>query len=241
MSRSAGRIDDPAVILAAATTGYRAEDRSRPWYRRRGWLLTWSLLVLAGAAAVVDYPHQASGTQKAHDGAAFVKSVTANLLPCDVSLQNAFDVYGSVTGGSSPLRRSEAARLLQDDLQACSFTNSNLYSMATTSPPRSLSHSGLTNLTSTLTLWADPNADAAILDLSKLLANPSNTSARADLKGRIAALARYRAQALAMVATADKRLHAKLPVPPLIGITAAGKVVHPYVPPPAKKGALAGA
>lgn len=239
---TAHKIDDEAQVRQAATVGYDVENRARPWYRRRGWMVTWALVVAGGAAAIVDYPHQATGAQKAKDAAAFLKSMTSNVLPCDVSLQNAFDVYGSVTGhAGSPLRRSEAARLLQDDLQACSFTNSNLYSMATTSTPRSLDKSGLTNLTTTLTEWADPNADAAILDLFKLLANPANATARSDLHTRLARLSNYRAQVMAMVNTADKNLHAKLPPIPLIGVTQQGKVTNAYVPPPAKAGKLPGA
>jgi hypothetical protein len=105
--------------------------------------------------------------------------------------------------------------MLRDDQDACSFTSSSIYDLSNVEGTGTPAGKEINQLVVVTTTWATSDALAAIEDIQTLSTDPRNAAALADLPKREATLAQDRARADGLVTSADRILHAHLPMPDL--------------------------
>lgn len=186
--------------------------RRRPWYARP-WVLVAAVVVLGGgAAAIVDLPHHITKVQQVKEAAAVVKTVDSSIRPCVYAVSQAFAFYQQDSGGVlSASQRSQLPKLVSDDAKACSFTNTSVALLGTdvfgtltlSSTPAARD---LTAMVGSVLVWESSDAQAAIVDIRALMANPGDAEVAAQLATRESLLAKARASADADVDRARKTL-----------------------------------
>ncbi len=191
-----------------------AQDRRRPFFKRRAVLLTVGVVVVGAITVVSDLPIRGSRTSQITQGNTVISAVNSDLASCAYAVKEAFLIHDNeVSGTLTPSERSQSPGLLSDDEDACSFTDDNIYELANIEVPGSAAGKQLGDLVSTTTLWASSDALGAIIDIDELLQHRTDTKAETDLAKREKALAADRAAALAEVASAEQLLNTKFPAP----------------------------
>jgi hypothetical protein len=189
----------------------------RPWYRRRAFLLTATVAVVVAVAVVTDFPTRASQAQKIADAKSFVTQEYQYLQSCNAAMTETFSLAKAVASGRlSPQDRAEVPSLLSDDHLACSYTNNDVFELASLDIPRSLPDSN--ELASALLKWIVPDAYGATAAVIALVARPGDPTASTQLREWESSMSHDRADALRALAVMDSELHTKLPALPLVAV-----------------------
>ena len=185
------------------------------WYRR-----PWVLITLAVAAVVIlsvisDLPSHITKAQDASEQNSVIVEVNTDLKECTVALNQAFSFYAQdVQGTLTATDRSFVPSYLSQDQVGCSFAGpavtdlTNNIEVTTTDAGNYVA-----KMISVVVNWMTDNADAAILDIEHLYANPSDAKALGNLNEQETRLAKNRALALADVARADTFVDVNLTTP----------------------------
>jgi len=194
-------------------TGPVVTPTSRPWYRRRAFLVTAAIVVIVAVTVVTDLPTRQSGPAQISDDTSVMSQVNSDVAPCSYALGETFEIYGDLKAHTlTPADAAEAPRLLSDDQNACSFTSDSIYELASDiEVPGSTSGKYMGQLVSTVTLWATSDALSAIEQIQTLYSDPTDATALKKLSKDEQLLGHDRAQAQSELAAADEVLHTRLP------------------------------
>jgi hypothetical protein len=213
----------------AGTSGARGTGRARaapgsnaeraegevavsPWYKRRAWLVSGALVAVVAVTVLTDLPGHDSRAGQISDDASVMSQVNTDIGPCSYALGESFLIYRDLHAHSlTPSEVHQAPGLLEDDQNACSFTDDDIYQLSTIDIPGSASGKYMGQVVSTVTLWATSDALAAIEEIQAVDSNPADTSAREKLVHFERVLTHDRAQAESELATADSLLQTHLP------------------------------
>ncbi|MDA8391603.1 MAG: hypothetical protein M0Z87_02170 [Actinomycetota bacterium] len=208
--------EDPELagrrVVSLSELGLDEASPKPVWYKRRAWLLAIGIVAVLGTVVALDYPHRTTHAQQLADAKSFLAQIKGDVTACNFGLNEATTVYRDAAYGHlTAQQRGEVPHLLQDDLTACSYTNSQVYSLDTISVPRNLARTQLTNVAASASTWAFPDAATYIENLAALDKNPANAKARSQLRPEEVALARERSKINSEVAAVQSQLHTKLP------------------------------
>lgn len=182
------------------------------WYKRRGFLITASVIGVIGVSVLMDLPHHPSHAEQVSASQSLVKEVNGDVASCAYAVHEAFIIHGDQLAGSlSAANRARVPTLLHDDQSACSFTDSSINTLATIQPPASVARAELSSIAYSTTLWASSDADAAIIDIQTLYSTPGAQKIVTDLNKRERLLATDREIAMRARARAAQKLGATLP------------------------------
>jgi hypothetical protein len=156
--------------------------------KRRQRRLLWVVGVVVVAVAVellIVYPNKITKVQQQADFKSFVVSMRSDVLGCQVALQDGYHALARVHAGDTS-QLSVANTILQQDEAYCTLAvNSDLYNLATLSPPNDLNQFNLTPVAHNLYAWAYPGAAGILADSETLLTHPTNQGAIKNLETRI--------------------------------------------------------
>ena len=208
--------EDPELagrpVVSLAELGLDDDAPKPAWYKRRAWLLTIGVVAVLGSVVALDYPHRTTHAQQLADAKSLVTQIKGDVTACNFGLNEATTVYRDAAYGHlTSQQKGEVPHLLQDDLTACSYTNSQVYSLDTISIPRNLARTQLTNVAASTSTWAFPDAASYIENLAALDKNPANSKARGQLRSEEVALANERTKINSEMAAVQSQLHTKLP------------------------------
>ena len=179
----------------------------RPWYRRTWLLVVVILAVVAGASVIADLPHRATTSELATEAGTLVKSVNADIRTCTYSVHQSYTMYDRQQAGTlTAAQRAQIPSLLSQNQQACSFANQAVVSLGTLTVPSGPAGSHLSAMITSVEVWMTSDAVAAMSDMQKLIAHPSDAAAQKDLRAKEQLLRQDRATADGAVAAAERSL-----------------------------------
>lgn len=197
----------------------RPHRRHRPWYRR------WAIWAVAGAVVVAatvvsDLPQPETIAQQVTVAAGVVREIATGVHPCKYAVSEAFTTFllPSTDGTLPKVSRGFAHQYLSEDEQACSFENTQIFSMSTITVPNSPAGARLSALIKTVLEWSTSDANGAIVAIETLVQHPTDTKALQDLAARERQMATDRAAAGRELRDAERDLHGA--VLPGIGLPA---------------------
>lgn len=209
---SAGKGADGATPVPATAYGADPEERGSPWYKRRGWLVSAALVVVVVVTVLTDLPGHDSRAGQISDDASVMSQVNTDIGPCSYALGESLTIYHDLSAGTlTPSEMKQAPGLLQDDQNACSYTDDSIYELSDIGIPGSASGKYMGQVVSTVTLWATSDALAAIEEIQAIDSNPSDTTAKGRLVHFEQVLTRDRDQAESELGAADSLLQTHLP------------------------------
>lgn len=188
-----------------------------PWYRRRGFVLGAAVAVVIGVTVVTDLPQRTTLAADAQQEQTVIKSINTDLAQCAFAVREGFQILRASTSSTlSAANRGRIPGLMRDDVQACSFTNSNTFDLANIEVPGTAAGRAIGQAVSTLSIWTTSDALGALTEIANLTAHPAPRIAakeRAQLRKFEAYAAQDRAKVLADIATASNDLKRHLAPP----------------------------
>jgi len=162
----------------------RDPNRPRMRLRRYWWIL--ALLVAAVIAEVlIYYPTKTTLSEKQADFKAIVVEMQTDVGGCAVGLPNAYTVMSRIHDGDTSNLRIAKTIVTEDESDCTIAVNSDLYNMATLTPPTDLERYNLSPIVQEAYAWAYPGATAVLYDLDQLLSHPDNVSDLKDMKSHL--------------------------------------------------------
>lgn len=194
-----------------------AVRRPRPWYVRRAMLAGAVVVALIAVAVITDIPTRENHSQRVSDARGFLSEAYGYLDSCNVALTEAFSIGAQVA--SHRLTAADLFRvpdLLRDDNIACSYTNDDVFQLASMTIPRSLVDSN--KFATAVLSWIVPDAYGVTNALITLTSKPGNPAASAELRKYDARLTADRATAERTLAAMEHQLGTPLPALKLFNV-----------------------
>jgi hypothetical protein len=183
-----------------------------PWYKRRAWLISAALVAVVAVTVLTDLPQHNSRAGQITDDTSVMSQVNTDIGPCSYALGESLTIYHDLNAQTlTPSQVHQVPGLLEDDQNACSFTDDSIYQLSTIDIPGSASGKYIGQVVNTVTLWATSDALAAIEEIQTIDANPADTTARSRLGHFEQVLTHDRAQAESELGAADSLLQTHLP------------------------------
>jgi hypothetical protein len=226
-ARRAGRTGTgPATMANGEVPDGEVQDGEvavNPWYKRRAWLISAALVIVVAVTVLTDLPQHNSRSGQITDDTSVMSQVNSDIGPCSYALGESLTIYHDVNARTlTPSQVDQVPGLLQDDQNACSFTDDSIYQLSTIDIPGSASGKYMGQVVNTVTLWATSDALAAIEEIQAIDANPADTTARSRLSHFEQVLTHDRAQAESELGAADSLLQTHLPALNLTQVRASG-------------------
>jgi hypothetical protein len=191
--------------------------RPRRWYLRRATVVGTLVVALVAVAVITDLPAPDTHAQKVSDAKGFLTATYGYLDTCDAGLSEAFSIASQVARKQlSPADLMRVPDLLRDDNLACSYTNDDVYQLASMTIPRALASSG--QFATALLSWVVPDAYGATKAISVLASDPRNAAASTQLVHFDAQLTKDRASAERALENMERQLATSLPRLPLFQV-----------------------
>lgn len=142
-----------------------------------------------------------------------MSEVNTDLAACAFAIHQAIGIWNLEAAHQlTPTDRAPTPGLLSDDQSACSFTNEDIYDLASNvQVPSTAAGKHLAQLVATATLWTTSDALGAIEVVQTLMNDPTDQSALHSLAKAESQLAADRSSALAQEKAADQALDTHLP------------------------------
>lgn len=194
-----------------------AERRPRPWYIRRAAVVGVVVAAFVAVAVITDIPTPASRAQRISDAKGFLSAAYGYLDSCNAALTEAFSIEAQVVGHH--LTAGDLIRvpdLLRDDNFACSYTNDDVFQLASMTIPRSLAESN--RFATAVVSWIVPDAYGVTNAIITLAGDPGNPAASAELRTYEADLTADRATAEGALEAMDRQLGTTLPALKLVRV-----------------------
>ena len=184
------------------------------WERRRGLVITFAVLLVILITVLSDLPASTSRASDISAERAVMSEVNTDLSPCAFSIHQAIGIWTLQAAHElTPAERASTPGLLSDDQSACSFTNEDIYDLASNvQVPSTAAGKHLGQMVATATLWTTSDALRSIEDVQTLMNDPGNQSALQSLSKAESQLAADRSSALAQEQAADRALDTRLPL-----------------------------
>jgi hypothetical protein len=196
---------------------------ANPWYKRRAWLVSGTLVVVVAVAVLTDLPQSSTRPGQISDDSSVISQVNSDVGPCSYALGESLTIYHDLNAHTlTPSEINQVPGLLRDDQAACSFTDDSIYELSTIDVPGSASGKYIGEVVSTVTWWATADALAAIEEIQVADSNPADTQAKARLGHFERLLASERALAESQLAAADSVLQTRLPALQLTRVPSSG-------------------
>jgi hypothetical protein len=196
-------------------TPAKSTDRgvdANPWYKRRAWLVSAALVVVVAVTVFTDLPQHSTRSGQLSDDSSVMSQVNTDVGPCSYALGESLTIYHDLSAHTlTPSEVKQVPGLLQDDQDACSYTDDSIYELSTIDIPGSASGKYMGQVVSTVTWWATADALAAIEEIQLADTNPADSEARTRLEHFERLLTSERAQAESELGAADSLLQARLP------------------------------
>jgi hypothetical protein len=167
----------------------------RPRLSRRGRYVALATVAVVVGSAAFDLGRPKTTADRAGDLRALVTEIRTDVASCHASVVSSFEAYTDVVDGHPSKRRAAEVIVAGNEPECTPESNSDLYDMATSEAPGSLRGFDVQSVLTDVTTWAFPQAAAAINDVDQLLLRPGDVTARADLRRRVAAMARLEGSA----------------------------------------------
>ena len=169
-----------------------------PWYRRRAALLSAAVVVIAAITVVSDLPVHTSRAADISSEKGVLSELNTDLAPCALAVHEALTLWGQQSAHTlSAANRGQAAALLRDDQNACSFTNQTIFDLSNIEVPGSAAGKVMGDLVATSVLWTTSDALEAIEAVQALMVDGGDRGARVKLDQAERALAQDRRAGLA--------------------------------------------
>ena len=191
---------DPASMAATSLSTWRAV-----WYRRPWVVVTLAVVLVVAISVVTDLPHPISKAEDASNQNGALKLINGDAAKCTFALGQAFKFYREqIAGTLTNSQRSVVNTYLPADQIVCSFAGPNMSDLTNNLQVQDTAAGKKIDSLLTATIhWMDPDADAAIVDITKLFTHPGDGAALADLTRREASLVKDRQKAFADLAAAN--------------------------------------
>lgn len=197
---------------SATEYGEDPEERGSPWYKRRAWLVSGALVVVVAVTVLTDLPGHDSRSGQITDDASVMSQVNSDIGPCSYALGESLTIYRDLSARSLTAPQvKQVPGLLEDDQNACSYTDDSIYELSDIDIPGSASGKYMGQVVNTVTLWATSDALAAIEEIQAVDVNPADTTARQRLSHFERLLTQDRNQAESELGAADSLLKTRLP------------------------------
>ena len=150
--------------------------------------MIWIGVVVAAALLIellILYPNRVNLAGRQADFKGFVASMRTDILGCQAALNDGYAALARIHQGDVKQLNNAKTIISQDEAYCTLAVNSDLYNLATLSPPNDLNRYDLTPVTKNLYAWAYPGAAGILADSEKLLVDPASRSALADIRTRI--------------------------------------------------------
>ena len=149
------------------------------------WAVAGVTVVALGAAAVADWPHQATQGQLQGDLQAYVTQLRGDVLSCGVEVEETLSAYNQIMAGVSTDRNTAIGIADRAALDCTPAGNAKILDLAAAQPPRSVASYHLELGAAQLYGWASSDAVDAMQDVHQLLVSPGDPARLADLKQRL--------------------------------------------------------
>lgn len=208
----AGHRGPPSATSADAGTA-----GTKPWFKRRGWLISGALVVMVAVAVIVDLPEHQNRPGQISDDTSVMSQVNSDIGPCSYALKESFIIYRRLVAHNlKPSEVGQVPSLLSQDQTACSYADDNIYQLSQIDIPNSPSGKYMGQVINSVTLWATADALAVIEEIQAVAAKPADfkapsTRARKRLARFEELLTQDRAKAEAELARANSMLQTRLP------------------------------
>ena len=180
----------------SSTTDLESAAPASPEPRRSGRLTSWAkahprwavagiTVVAVGAAAVADWPHQATQGQLQGDLQSYVTQLRADVLSCGVEVEETLSAYNQIMAGVSTDRSTAIGIADRAALDCTPAGNAKILDLAAAQPPRSVASYHLDVGAAQLYGWAASDAVDAMQDVHALLVSPGDPARLAGLKQRL--------------------------------------------------------
>lgn len=146
------------------------------------------MLIAAAIELLIVFPSHVGRAGRQSDFRGFVASMRSDVYGCAYALQDGYRALGRVHAGDTSKLAIAKTILSQDEAYCTLAVNSDLYNLATLAPPNDLDRYDLTPVTRDLYAWAFPGAAGILADCERLLVDPSNPQAVADIHARLAVM-----------------------------------------------------
>ena len=198
---------DPASMAASSLVSSRAVWFKRPWV-----VVVLAVLVVVAISVVTDLPHPITKAEDASNQNGALKLINSDLSKCTYALAQAFQFYREqVAGTLTDSQRSIVNTYLPSDQVVCSFAGPNMSDLTNNLQVQDTAAGKKIDALLRATInWMDPDADGAIVDITKLFNHPGDSAALEDLTKRETSLARDRQTALNDLSSANTLLGTQL-------------------------------
>jgi len=187
------------------------------WYRRRATIAGVIVVALVGVAVVTDLPTHAGRAQQISDARSFVTEAYGYVRSCNAGLTEAFGIAAQVAKHEiSAANLFRVPDLLRDDHLACSYTNDDVFQLASMTIPRSLAESNL--FASAVLSWIVPDAYGVTGAITVLVNTPRNSASSAQLRLWDERLTADRSRATRALNAMERQLGTTLPPIPLVRV-----------------------
>lgn len=197
----------------------------RPWYRRGGVLLGAGAAAVIGIAILTDLPTRTTPQSDAQQEATVIRSINVDMSQCGFAVNEGFKIFKAAKAGNlSAANRAKIPGLLQDDVAACSFTNSSTFDLANIEVPGTAAGREIGDAVSTLAIWTTSDALGALTEIEKLTTEHPSPVIAAKERHNLLGFERYaasdRAKVFADVTAASRDVKhtltpPKIPVMPI--------------------------
>jgi len=155
---------------------------SRPWYRRSATAVAVVVAAIIAVAVITDLPGNTTNSSNISEARSTIAEISTDVAPCNLGLTEAIGFYRDVRSGHITAgHRAQIPALIRDDYQACSYTNAQIVDLAGIDMPTSATGKSLNAIATSVLVWCDPDALAAIGAITTLIASPSNSTAASTL------------------------------------------------------------
>lgn len=193
-------------------SGVAASAHDPIWRRHRGLAITAVAFVILLITVLTDLPTSTSRAADISAERSLMSEVNSDLAPCALALNQAVGIWNLQAAHQlTAADRAPTPGLLEDDQTACSFTSEGIYDLANIDVPGTAAGKHLGQMVGIATLWTTSDALRSIEDVQRLMSNPGDSGARADLTKQEVQLTSDRRHALAQEAAADRLLATHLP------------------------------
>jgi hypothetical protein len=135
----------------------------RPWWRGRGAIVAAATVLVVLVAVVTDLPGPATHSATVDSVQSTLQEIAGDVAPCSYALKESFGLeHDLLSGDLSPSKQSLARGFLQDDYDACSYTDDSLGDLASLGTAGSGTGASLTRIASTSLTWCVQDAFRAI-------------------------------------------------------------------------------
>lgn len=164
----------PESTVTSHTTG--------PWWRGRIFLGGVVVVVLLTAMVVSDLATESTSKSNLTTSQGIMSEIRTDVAPCNFGMNESLELYHDAASGHiSEADRKQIPALLNDDFNACSFTNATIVDLSSIDLSHSKVGEALNRVAQRSLGWCEPAAFDAIEQIAKLVEGHDTARGRIEL------------------------------------------------------------